>query len=116
MPKLRVKRVYEPRKRGDGKRVLVDRMWPRGIRREELSDAIWMKNLAPTASLRKWFGHRPERWVEFRRRYWAELRRSREDIIRLKALTRKGVVTLLYSAHDIEHNQAIALKQYLGRH
>lgn len=116
MPELQVKRVYELHKKGDGHRVLVDRMWPRGIRKEELGDAIWMKSLAPSASLRKWFGHKPERWAEFRHRYWAELRQSREDVAKLRALMRKGAVTLLYSARDTEHNQAVALKQYLGRH
>lgn len=116
MPELQIKRAYEPRTQGDGHRVLVDRMWPRGIRKEELSDATWMKNVAPSATLRKWFGHKPERWIEFRRRYWKELSNADADVAELKSLMRKGRVTLLYSAHDQEHNQALALKQYLERH
>lgn len=116
MPELQIKRVYDGRKRGDGHRVLVDRMWPRGIRKEDLNDAVWMKALAPSASLRKWFGHQPERWIEFRRRYWAELTHAKAEIGELRSLLRKGSVTLLYSAHDTEHNQAMALKQYIERH
>jgi uncharacterized protein YeaO (DUF488 family) len=91
-------------------------MWPRGIRKEELRDAAWMKDLAPSASLRKRFGHKPERWLEFRRRYWTELSHAEADIAELKSLMRQEKVTLLYSAHDQEHNQALALKQYLERH
>jgi uncharacterized protein YeaO (DUF488 family) len=112
--RVNVKRVYEPRSRGDGQRVLVDRVWPRGMSKETLSDALWLKEAAPSTELRKWFGHRPERWTEFRKRYAAELARSPDAIAKLRSLSRRGLVTLLYSARDEEHNQAVALAEYLG--
>ena len=115
MTRLKIKRVYEPRDKTDGQRVLVDRIWPRGIRKESLRDAIWMKELGPSTSLRQWFGHRPERWAEFRKRYRAELDAAPEPLTRLRALMKEGGVTLLYSARDAEHNQAVALREYLDR-
>jgi uncharacterized protein YeaO (DUF488 family) len=115
MPKVRIKRVYDSSGREPGQRILVDRIWPRGIRKVELADVIWMRDLAPSTALRKWFGHRPERWTDFRKRYWGELARAKEQMKELRALMRKRRVTLLYSAHDTEHNQAVALKEYLER-
>jgi uncharacterized protein YeaO (DUF488 family) len=113
--KLQIKRVYEPRARGDGQRVLVDRVWPRGISKDKLSDALWLKEVAPSTALRKWFDHRSERWEQFRVRYAAELDRNAEAIERLRVLCARGTVTLLYSARDEEHNQARALADYLSR-
>ena len=115
MSKVLVRRVYEPATSKDGQRVLVDRIWPRGIRKAELADAVWLKEIAPSTALRRWFGHRPERWQEFRRRYFAELDRAKGATKLLRDLLRKGPVTLLYSAHDTEHNQALALLDYLKR-
>lgn len=115
MSKLYVKRVYEAPDAKDGQRVLVDRLWPRGISKAALGDALWLKELAPSTALRQWFGHRPERWNEFRKRYWAELDNADEALATLRSLMRKGPVTLLYSAHDSEHNQAVALAEYLKR-
>jgi uncharacterized protein YeaO (DUF488 family) len=114
MAKLRIKRVYEPRARGDGKRVLVDRVWPRGISKEELKDAVWLKDIAPSTALRKWFDHRPERWRKFCDRYAAELDRNHDAVKTLRALSARGPVTLLYSARDVEHNQARALADYVA--
>ena len=114
MAKLKIKRVYEPRARGDGKRVLVDRVWPRGISKDKLADAVWLKDVAPSTALRKWFDHRPERWPQFCKRYAAELDRNPDTVERLKALVARGTVTLLYSARDVEHNQALALADYFS--
>lgn len=115
MARLKIKRVYEPKDEDDGQHVLVDRIWPRGVRKGALGDTIWLKDLAPSTALRQWFGHRPERWAEFRKRYWAELDRSPEAVATLRALLKRGRVTLLYSARDAEHNQAVALRDYLAR-
>ena len=113
MPNVTVKRVYEPSAKSDGQRVLVDRIWPRGIRKEELQDVVWLKEVAPSTELRRWFGHKPERWTEFRKRYWSELDKMPEFAAKVSDLVKKGHVTLLYSARDSEHNQAVALRDYL---
>jgi len=113
--KLQIKRVYEPRAPGDGQRVLVDRVWPRGISKDKLSDAVWLKDIAPSTALRKWFGHRPERWQQFCKRYAAELDANTDAIEALRKIAARGPVTLLYSARDVEHNQARALADYLSR-
>lgn len=115
MAKVQIKRVYDPRSKTDGQRVLVDRVWPRGVSKDKLKDAVWLKDVAPSTPLRKWFGHRPERWTEFRRRYAAELKDQREAVTELRALCAHGPVTLLYSARDEEHNQARALADYLAK-
>jgi uncharacterized protein YeaO (DUF488 family) len=112
--KLQVKRVYEPRSASDGQRVLVDRVWPRGISKDKLGDATWLKEVAPSTDLRKWFGHRPERWKQFCSRYAAELDNNPDAIAKLRALCARGPVTLLYSARDTQHNQALALADYLA--
>ena len=116
MLNLQIKRVYEPRAPGDGQRALVDRVWPRGISKKKLGDVIWLKDVAPTTELRQWFDHRPERWKEFCIRYWSELDRNFDAVAKLRAMCVRGQVTLLYSARDIQHNQALALAEYLGVH
>jgi uncharacterized protein YeaO (DUF488 family) len=116
VPGLQIKRVYEPPASSDGQRVLVDGVWPRGISKKKLGDVIWLKDVAPTAELRQWFDHRPERWKQFCIRYSAELDRNSDAIAKLRAMCVRGPVTLLYSARDIEHNQAMALAEYLGAH
>jgi uncharacterized protein YeaO (DUF488 family) len=113
MANPRIKRVYELRSPDDGQCVLVDRVWPRGISKDRLGDALWLKDVAPSAELRKWFDHRPERWKEFRARYAAELDRNSDALATLRAMCKRGPVTLLYSARNEEHNQALALAEYL---
>jgi uncharacterized protein YeaO (DUF488 family) len=113
MPRIGIKRAYEEPARADGARVLVDGMWPRGVKKEDLKVEEWMRDLAPSAGLRKWFGHDPERWDEFRHRYFAELDERPESWRKLAEMARKGKVTLVYSARDEQHNNAVALKEYL---
>jgi uncharacterized protein YeaO (DUF488 family) len=108
-----IKRVYEPPEETDGQRVLVDRLWPRGLSKEKLDLALWLKEIAPTTELRKWFHHDPDKWPEFQKRFRAELADNAEAVKELRALTAKGKVTLLYSAHDEEHNNAVVLAAYL---
>ena len=112
---IRIKRVYEPRARGDGRRILVERLWPRGMRKEALHLHAWQKDVAPSTTLRKWFDHRVERWEEFQRRYRRELSRSRNVWSPILEASRRGTVTLLYSAHDPEHNGALVLREYLRK-
>jgi len=113
MPDWNIKRVFEPSARSDGRRVLVDRLWPRGISKEKLGNALWLKDIAPSTELRAWFDHRPERWTQFCLRYKAELDLKPALVAALRAMQKRGRVTLLYSARDEEHNQAKALVQYL---
>lgn len=110
---VRIKRAYEPPSPRDGTRVLVDRLWPRGVKKADAGIAQWMKEIAPSNELRKWFGHDPERWQEFRRRYKAELARKRELVGQLREIARQGPLTLVYSAHDEVHNQAVVLREKL---
>jgi uncharacterized protein YeaO (DUF488 family) len=108
------KRIYEPARRGDGYRVLVDRLWPRGVSKERAKLGTWMKDIGPSAELRTWFGHREERWQEFRKRYRKELRSKQELLADLRNLERqRGVVTLLYGARDRDHNEAIVIAEAL---
>ena len=110
---LNVKRVYDPPARADGARFLVERLWPRGMKKEALTMKAWLKDVAPSDALRRWFAHDPAKWEEFRRRYFAELK-GREDALRpILEASARGNVTLLYSAHDTGHNNALALKEYL---
>jgi uncharacterized protein YeaO (DUF488 family) len=111
---LKIKRIYDPKDAGDGFRVLVDRIWPRGISKERANLGLWLKEIAPSDALRKWFGHDPDRWAGFRTKYRKELA-SRMDLVRqVEKLEREhGSVTLLYSAHDPLHNQAVVLRQFL---
>ena len=112
---IRIKRVYEPRARGDGRRILVERLWPRGMKKEALHLDAWLKDVAPSTALRKWFDHRVERWEEFQRRYRRELSRSRNVWLPILEASRRGTVTLLYSAHDPEHNGALVLREHLKK-
>ena len=112
---IRLKRVYDKPAKGDGRRVLVDRIWPRGLGKEEARIDEWLNGIAPSTRLRKWFGHDPARWTEFKERYAVELDDQREQLERLAQEARKRTVTLLFSAKDIEHNNAVALKKYLQR-
>jgi len=111
--RLRIKRVYEPADDADGTRVLVDRIWPRGVSKAKVD--IWLKDLAPSTELRKWFNHEVERWPEFRRRYRAELAKNPDGIRQVLDLIDEGPVTLLFGAHDAEHNQAVVLMEYLQK-
>jgi uncharacterized protein YeaO (DUF488 family) len=111
---IQLKRVYEEPSEEDGQRVLVDRVWPRGIKKEKAALDLWLKEIAPSTALRKWFGHDPEKWSEFQRRYRAELDKMTDTLEPLKEAIRKGKVTLVYAAHDTEHNNAVALKAYLA--
>ncbi|MBV8106715.1 MAG: DUF488 domain-containing protein [Hyphomicrobiales bacterium] len=112
-PDIRVKRLYDPPDRNDGARVLVDRLWPRGSRKETTKLTLWPKDIAPSAELRQWFGHDPARFAEFSRRYRAELTASKDAVSRLEDLMKTGRVTLLYAAHDENHNHARVLADYL---
>jgi uncharacterized protein YeaO (DUF488 family) len=112
---IRTKRVYEPPAPGDGYRVLVDRVWPRGVSREKAALDEWVRELAPSAELRKWFGHKPERFEVFRGRYREELRARKSEVDALRARARKGTVTLLFGARDPEHNNAVVLAEMLRR-
>lgn len=110
---VRLKRAYDPPARADGTRVLVDRLWPRGVRKAEAGLDGWVKELAPSVELRKWFGHDPARWREFERRYAAELAHHAEQLEQLRALARKGPLTLVFGARDEEHNDAVVLRKIL---
>lgn len=110
---VNLKRAYEPPAAGDGTRILVDRLWPRGLKKADAAIDEWMKEIAPSTELRKWFGHDPERWPEFQRRYASEIRQHPEPFERLRALARHGRITLLFSAHDEAHNDAVVLKSLL---
>jgi uncharacterized protein YeaO (DUF488 family) len=114
-PRIRLKRVYEPPAAEDGVRVLVDRVWPRGLAKDKAAIDHWLKAVAPSNALRQWFGHDPARWAEFRRRYRAELAQNSEALVPLRRLARSGIMTLLYGARDTEHNQAVVLKALLER-
>lgn len=110
---LKVKRAYEPPARSDGKRVLVDRIWPRGVSKAEAHIDLWLKDVAPSTALRKWFGHDPARWDAFRDRYREELD-ANPAVAALRQIIAEGPVTLIYGARDEAHNQAVALAEYLG--
>ena len=114
---VKLKRAYDLPSRSDGKRVLIDRLWPRGVKKTEAKIDEWMKDIAPSTKLRKWFGHEPARWPEFRRRYEAEVQDHPEQLERLRMLARKGPLTLVFSAHDEDHNDAVVLRELiLGHH
>jgi uncharacterized protein YeaO (DUF488 family) len=110
---IRIKRTYEPPARGDGRRILVERLWPRGVKKESLAADAWMKEVAPSTELRKWFDHRVERWEKFRQRYRDELDANPGAWEPILDVVRRGTVTLLYSAHDTVHNGAVILRDYL---
>lgn len=110
---IRLKRMYAPPDPHDGCRILVDRLWPRGVSRRTAQIDLWLKAVAPSTSLRKWFGHDPAKWSDFRDRYFAELRANPDAVEQLTTLVHRGVVTLVYAARDTEYNHAAALKTYL---
>jgi uncharacterized protein YeaO (DUF488 family) len=110
---IRIKRVYEPHAKEDGARFLVDRLWPRAVKKEALQLAAWCKEVAPSNELRRWFSHDPDKWKEFQRRYRAELTANRSVCQPLLQAAEQGDITLLFSAHDTEHNNAVVLKAYL---
>ena len=112
---VRLKRAYERPSAGDGARVLVDRLWPRGVSRADIAIDRWLKDVAPSTALRRWFGHDPGRWDEFRRRYQAELADKAEPMEELQACARKGTLTLVYAARDEAHNEAVVLRDLLVR-
>jgi uncharacterized protein YeaO (DUF488 family) len=114
--KVKLKRAYESPAADDGTRVLVDRLWPRGVKKTDAAIDHWAKVLAPSTELRKWFGHDPARWKEFRRRYSAEIGEHRDELNRLRDLAQKGPVTLVYAAHDETHNDAVVLREILLTH
>lgn len=113
--KLRIKRVYEKPSEEDGKRILVDRLWPRGLTKEKAAVDLWLKEIAPSTELRKWFGHDPEKWKEFQKKYHRELKNNVEQVSVLKEQLTEGLVTLLYGAKDEEHNEALVLKEWLSK-
>jgi uncharacterized protein YeaO (DUF488 family) len=111
---IQIARIYEPAQESDGWRMLVDRLWPRGIKKENAHVDLWMKEIAPSEALREWFGHKPERWTEFQRRYRAELSKKKELVAELKRAEKMhGKLTLLFGARDKEHNQAVVLLHML---
>ena len=112
---IQLKRAYDKPSRADGARFLVERLWPRGVKKSSLPIVAWLKDAAPSTELRKWFSHDPARWLEFRKRYFAELRLRPEAWMPLVEAARKGTVTLIYSSHDEEHNNAVALEEFLER-
>jgi uncharacterized protein YeaO (DUF488 family) len=113
---IRIKRVYDPPDASDGTRILVDRLWPRGLRKDSASLSLWLKEIAPSPGLREWFGHDPDRYGEFARRYQAELESRKDEVARLEDLVKQGAATLLYAAHDEGHNHALVLADYLRNH
>ncbi len=113
---VKLKRAYELPETADGTRVLIDRLWPRGVKKADAALDRWAKDLAPSTELRKWFGHDPARWEEFRRRYVKEVHQHPDQLNELRSLARQGRVTLVYSAHDEVHNDAVVLRELvLGR-
>ena len=110
---IQLKRAYEEASKSDGTRYLVERLWPRGVKKESLRVEAWLKDVAPSTELRKWFSHDPAKWPEFRRRYFEELKANPQAWEPLVAASRRGRVTLVYSSHDSEHNNAVALREFL---
>ncbi|MGA2608649.1 MAG: DUF488 family protein [Terriglobia bacterium] len=110
---IKLKRVYDPVAATDGIRFLVERLWPRGVKKTALHVHAWLKDVAPSSALRRWFGHDPKKWSEFRRRYSCELSASADALEPILKAARRGRVTLVYSSHDMEHNNAVALKDFV---
>ena len=111
---LKIKRIYDGASAQDGARILIDRLWPRGMKKEQAAIDDWLKEISPSDSLRKWFSHDPSRWVEFKSKYKKELETKQEIIEQLRKHARHGTVTLLYAAKDTEHNNAVVLKEVVG--
>ncbi len=114
--RVKLKRAYEAPAPEDGTRILIDRLWPRGVRKTDAAIDEWVKEIAPSTGLRKWFGHDPDRWPEFRRRYQSEIRQHPDEFGRLRALAARGPITLVFSAHDEAHNDAVVLRDLLLGH
>jgi uncharacterized protein YeaO (DUF488 family) len=110
---IEVRRAYEQPQKKDGLRILVDRIWPRGVRKEKAAIDAWVKDIAPSSKLRKWFSHDPAKWQEFKRRYFQELKEKNDLIKRLQEKAKGQTITLLYSAKDVKYNNAVALKEYI---
>jgi uncharacterized protein YeaO (DUF488 family) len=110
---VKLKRAYDDPAAADGMRVLVDRLWPRGVKKEAAAIDLWAKDLAPSTELRKWFGHDPTRWAEFERRYTTEVLQHAELLDKIRKLARRGTVTLIYAARDREHNEAVIIRDML---
>ncbi len=110
---IRVKRIYDPPSLSDGKRILIDRLWPRGMKKEEAQIDEWLKEISPSNELRKWYSHDPAKWPEFKKRYRAEISKETELLKRIKDEGKKGTVTLLFSTKELELNNAVALKEFV---
>jgi uncharacterized protein YeaO (DUF488 family) len=110
---IRLKRAYDSASSGDGARILIDRLWPRGVRKADAAIDVWAKDIAPSTALRRWFGHDPARWHEFRRRYSEEIHRRRNRLDELRTLAQKGRITLVFAARDEAHNDAVVLREIL---
>lgn len=113
--KPKIKRVYDPVEKEDGMRILVDRLWPRGLTKEKAAVDLWLKDIAPSTTLRKWFNHDPAKWEEFKKRYQQELHENQEQLTLLQKHLSQGPATLLYGAKDEEHNDALVLKEFLSK-
>ena len=114
--RIEVKRIYEKPEKTDGFRVLVDRLWPRGLSKEKADIDLWLKEISTSTELRKWFGHDPDKWKGFQTRYRAELRKNRDAVSQLQKIAHQRNVTLLYGARDQEHNEALVLQKFLASH
>ena len=112
---IELKRAYEKPAKDDGERILVERLWPRGVTKAKAKLDLWLKDVAPSTELRKWFGHDPDRWIEFRQRYRKELKQKADQIKLLRRKAREGTITLIYAARDEAHNGALVLKQFLQK-
>jgi len=112
---IKLKRAYDVVSRADGRRFLVERLWPRGVSKAKLKVHAWPKEVGPSTELRKWFGHDPKKWTEFRHRYFRELRSHPDTWQPILSSARRGTITLVYSSHDTQHNNAVALQEYLRR-
>jgi uncharacterized protein YeaO (DUF488 family) len=112
---IKIKRAYEHPDKDDGNRILVDRLWPRGLTKEKARVDLWLKEIAPSTELRKWFGHDPDKWKRFQGRYETEIRRKGDLIKMLKREAKEGTITLIYAARDEKHNEALVLKRFLER-
>jgi uncharacterized protein YeaO (DUF488 family) len=112
---VKIKRIYDPPSEDDGVRILVDRLWPRGISKEAAAIDEWERDIAPSDELRKWFSHDPAKWQEFRKRYVGELRKNPEVVSKLRTLAKKGPLTLLFAAKDVAHNNAVVLRELIGK-
>jgi uncharacterized protein YeaO (DUF488 family) len=110
---IKLKRAYDSAVAGDGTRILIDRLWPRGVRKVDAAIDLWAKDIAPSTALRRWFGHNPARWNEFRHRYADEIHQHRDGLSELRTLAKKGRITLVFAAHDEAHNDAIVLRAIL---